>query len=140
MPKVHDRGGWPNDDPIDHDEHEMEEWERQVDALNGVLGDKGLKNTDQLRRAIESLDLKTYESLAYYEKWTAAMEMLLVEQGVMTKEEIDAKMSSMQHQQTARAADVLRVHGQCECPSVAVEAFELCNPCAVYLVRVAHGT
>ena len=43
MPKVHDRGGWPNDDPIDHDEHEMEEWERQVDALNGVLGDKGLK-------------------------------------------------------------------------------------------------
>ena len=95
MPKVHDRGGWPNDDPIDPDEHEMEEWERQVDALNGVLGDKGLKNTDQLRRAIESLDLKTYESLAYYEKWTAAMEMLLVEQGVMTKEEIDAKMSSL---------------------------------------------
>ena len=36
MPKVHDRGGWPNDDPIDPDEHEMEEWERQVDALNGV--------------------------------------------------------------------------------------------------------
>ncbi|MAF39279.1 MAG: ScnB-like protein [Chloroflexi bacterium] len=95
MPKVHDRGGWPNDDAIDPDEHEMEEWERQVDALNGVLGDKGLKNTDQLRRAIESLDLKTYESLAYYEKWTAAMEMLLVEQGVMTKEEIDAKMASL---------------------------------------------
>ena len=95
MPKVHDRGGWPNDDPIDQDEHEMEEWERQVDALNGVLGEKGLKNTDQLRRAIESLDLKTYESLAYYEKWTAAMEMLLIEQGVMTKEEIDAKMASL---------------------------------------------
>ena len=64
-----------------------------------MLGDKGLKNTDQLRRAIESLDLKTYESLAYYEKWTAAMEMLLVEQGVMTKEEIDSKMSSMQQEQ-----------------------------------------
>jgi len=28
MPKVHDRGGWPNDDPVDHSEHEMEEWER----------------------------------------------------------------------------------------------------------------
>ncbi|MCI0845439.1 MAG: nitrile hydratase subunit beta [Chloroflexi bacterium] len=95
MPKVHDRGGWPNDDPIDHDEHEMEEWERQVDALNGVLGEKGLKNTDQLRRAIESLDLATYESLAYYEKWTAAMETLLVEQGVMTSEEIDAKVDEL---------------------------------------------
>ena len=99
MPKVHDRGGCPTDAPIDHEQHEREEWERQVDALNGVLGDKGLKNTDQLRRAIESLDLKTYESLAYYEKWTAAMEILLVEQGVMTKEEIDAKMSSMQREQ-----------------------------------------
>ena len=73
----------------------MEEWERQVDALNGVLGDKGLKNTDQLRRAIESLDLATYESLAYYEKWTAAMEVLLVEQGIMTSDEIDAKMAAL---------------------------------------------
>ena len=99
MRKVHDLCGWRNDDPIDHDEHEMEEWERQVDALNSVLGENGLKNTDQLRRAIESLDIKTYESLAYYEKWTAAMEMLLVEQGVMTTEEIDAKMNSMQQEQ-----------------------------------------
>ena len=95
MPKVHDRGGWLNDDPIDPDEHEMEEWERQVDALNGVLGDKGLKNTDQLRRAIESLSQDQYESLSYYEKWTAAMEMLLVEQGVMTTEEIDAKFDEL---------------------------------------------
>ena len=96
MPKVHDRGGWPNDDPIDPDEHEMEEWERQVDALNAVLGDKGLRRNDHLRRAIESLDLKTYETLAYYEKWTAAMEILLVEQGVMTSGEIDAKMSDLE--------------------------------------------
>ena len=99
MPKVHDRGGWPNEDPIDHSEHEMEEWERRVDALNGVLGEKGLKNTDQLRRAIESLDLKTYESLSYYEKWTAAMETLLVEQGVMTTGEIDSKMAELKQGQ-----------------------------------------
>ena len=96
MPKVHDRGGWPNDAPIDHSEHKMEEWERQVDALNGVLGDNGLTNTDQLRRAIESLDLATYESLAYYEKWTAAMVVLLVEQGFMTSDEIDAKMAALE--------------------------------------------
>ncbi len=96
MPKVHDRGGWPNHDPIDHSEHEMEEWERRVDALSSVLGEKGLKNTDQLRRAIESLDLKTYESLSYYEKWTAAMETLLIEQNVMTASEIDAKMAELE--------------------------------------------
>ena len=98
MPKVHDRGGWPNEDPIDHSEHEMEEWERKVDALSSVLGEKGLKNTDQLRRAIESLDLKSYETLSYYEKWTAAMETLLVEQNIMTTDEIDAKMAELKRE------------------------------------------
>ncbi|MBM10640.1 MAG: ScnB-like protein [Chloroflexi bacterium] len=98
MPKVHDRGGWPNEDPIDHSEHEMEEWERKVDALSSVLGEKGLKNTDQLRRAIESLNLKSYETLSYYEKWTAAMETLLVEQNVMTTDEIDAKMAELERE------------------------------------------
>ncbi len=95
MPKVHDRGGWPNNDPIDQTEHHMEEWERRVDSLNSVLGEKGLKNTDQLRRAIESLAQDQYESLSYYEKWTAAMETLLVEQGVMTSAEIDKKMAEL---------------------------------------------
>ncbi|MCH7712603.1 MAG: nitrile hydratase subunit beta [Chloroflexi bacterium] len=96
MPKVHDRGGWPNDDPIDRSEHDMDEWERRVDSLSSVLGEKGLKNTDQLRRAIESLDQHQYETLSYYEKWTAAMETLLVEQGVMTREEIDLKMAELE--------------------------------------------
>ena len=96
MPKVHDRGGWPNDEPIDRSEHIMDEWERRVDSLNSVLGEKGLKNTDQLRRAIESLTQDQYESLSYYEKWTVAMETLLVEQGVMTTDEIDQKMVDLE--------------------------------------------
>ena len=96
MPKVHDRGGWPNTDPIDRREHIMEEWERRVDSLNSVLGEKGLKNTDQLRRAIESLSQDQYEGLSYYEKWTAAMETLLVEQGIMTTDEIDQKMVELE--------------------------------------------
>ena len=96
MPKVHDRGGWPNNNPIDRTEHIMEEGERRVDSLNSVLGEKGLKNTDQLRRAIESLSQDQYEGLSYYEKWTAAMETLLVEQGIMTTDEIDQKMAELE--------------------------------------------
>ena len=61
-----------------------------------MLGEKGLKNTDQLRRAIESLSQDQYEGLSYYEKWTAAMETLLVEQGVMTTDEIDQKMVELE--------------------------------------------
>ncbi len=96
MPKVHDRGGWPNDNPIDRSEHNLDEWERRVDSLSSILGDKGLKNTDQLRRAIESLSQDQYETLSYYEKCTAAMETLLVEQGIMTTDEIDRKMSDLE--------------------------------------------
>ena len=98
MPKVHDRGGWPNDNPIDRSEHNLDDWERRVDSLSSILGDKGLKNTDQLRRAIESLNQDQYETLSYYEKWTAAMETLLVEQGIMTTDEIDQKMSDLEKQ------------------------------------------
>ena len=92
MRKNHDLGGIPNEESINLANHELEEWERRVDALNTVLGEKGLKNTDQLRRAIESLSPEQYKLLSYYEKWTAAMEILLTEQGVMTSQEIDAKM------------------------------------------------
>ncbi len=94
MPKVHDRGGWPNDDPIDRSEHEKSDWERRVHALHQVLGRKGLRSTDENRRAIESLEPDKYESLSYYERWTAALEILMVEKGILTTKEIDQKMAA----------------------------------------------
>ena len=92
MPKVHDRGGWPNSDPIDQAEHQYSDWELRMDALQMVLGEKGIRTTDQMRRAIESLELEQYESLSYYEKWTAALEILMLEKGILSVEEIDRKM------------------------------------------------
>jgi hypothetical protein len=64
-----------------------------MDALHQVLGQKGLRSTDEMRRAIESLEPAAYESMSYYERWTAALEILLVEKGVLTPEEIDAEVS-----------------------------------------------
>src|SRR5215217_4067144 len=46
--------------PVDKGQHEVEDWERLADAINGALGAKGLQSTDQHRRAIENL-----EELAY---------------------------------------------------------------------------
>lgn len=91
MPRVHDRGGWPTDEPIDRTEHQLMDWERRMDALHAVLGGKGLRSTDEMRRAIESLPPEKYESMSYYERWTAALEILLVEKGVLTPAEIDRK-------------------------------------------------
>ena len=92
MPKVHDRGGWPNEDPIDRSEHVLMDWEVRVDALHMVLGAKGVRTTDEMRRAIESLELAKYESLSYYEKWTAALEILMLEKGILDSHDIDRKM------------------------------------------------
>ena len=95
MPKVHDRGGWPNDHPIDSSEHVLSDWEVRVDALHMVLGAKGVRTTDEMRRAIESLELEEYESLSYYEKWTAALEILMLEKGILNADEIDRKMDQL---------------------------------------------
>ena len=89
MTIVHDRGGWPNETPIDLTEHQIMDWEQRVDALHSVLSLKGLRTTDEMRRAIESLDEESYVSMGYYERWTAALEILLVEKGVLTTQEID---------------------------------------------------
>ena len=94
--KVHDMGGQPNDDPIDHSEHILMDWERRIDSIRGVLGDKGLVGVDELRRAIEGLPPERYQSLSYYERWAEAVEALLIEKGVLTAAELDATMARLE--------------------------------------------
>ena len=93
MGGVHDMGGSPGR-PIYKGQHEVEDWERLADAVNGALGAKGLQSTDELRRAIESLE--NYLDLSYYERWVAATEKLLVEKGVLTSDDIDERAALIQ--------------------------------------------
>ena len=93
MGGVHDMGGSPAG-PVDKGQHEVEDWERLADAINGALGAKGLQSTDELRRAIESLE--NYLDLSYYERWVAATEKLLVEKGVLTSDDIDERAALIQ--------------------------------------------
>jgi len=87
-------GGSPGG-PVDRGQHEVEDWERLADAINGALGAKGLQSTDELRRAIESLE--DYRDLSYYERWVAATEKLLVEKGVLSSNEIDERAAEIRH-------------------------------------------
>lgn len=93
MLRVHDRGGLPDAGPITRAEHELTMWEKRTDALLMLLSGPGRQmiRVDELRRAIESLPPDAYEKLSYYERWISAIETLLVEKGVVTKEEIDRK-------------------------------------------------
>ena len=69
------------------------DWERRIDSIRGVLGDKGYLGVDELRRAIEALTPEQYQALSYYERWTEAVEALLIEKGVLTSAELDAVMT-----------------------------------------------
>ncbi len=93
MTGVHDLGGSPGG-PIDKSQHETEDWERLADAVTIVLDKKGIKTTDEHRRAQESLE--NYRELGYYERWIAATETLLVEKGILTREEIDARAAEFE--------------------------------------------
>ena len=94
MRGVHDLGG-SSGGPIDQSQHEVEDWERLADAVTIVLDKKGIKTTDEHRRAIESLDPARYRTLGYYERWIAATEILLVEKGILTREEIEARAAEL---------------------------------------------
>jgi hypothetical protein len=90
---MHDLGGSPGG-PVDRSQHEVEDWERLADAINAALGGRGLQSTDELRRAIESLE--DYRELGYYERWVAATEKLLVEKDILTSEEIDERSAAIE--------------------------------------------
>ncbi|MEW6300051.1 MAG: hypothetical protein AB1671_20345 [Thermodesulfobacteriota bacterium] len=87
MPRVHDRGGWPEAGPIEKTDHDLAMWEKRTDALLVLLAspEKRVIRVDELRRAIESLPPEQYETLSYYERWITAIETLLVEKGILTR-------------------------------------------------------
>ena len=92
MPGVHDRGGWPTDESIDQEEHPVMDWEVRMSAVVGALRGKGLMRTDEMRRGIEAIEQGKYESIGYYARWAESVETILVEKGILTREEIDGKM------------------------------------------------
>ncbi len=97
MPRGHhDIGGLPGGGPIDQTEHVLSDWEILADAVNQALGEKGIKRTDEMRRAREEMDSEVYRSLTYYERWIASMETILIEKKILTRQEIDSKLAEFE--------------------------------------------
>lgn len=88
----HDIGGEPAG-PIDTVDHGMLNWEKQANALRGVLQLAGIVKTDELRRAAESLP--QYGRLQYFEITTLALRTVLLEKGLITGAELEAKMAEV---------------------------------------------
>jgi len=78
---------------IDMTEHDLAYWERRVDAMIVLLNTKKhVFKTDAMRRVIESYNQQQYDSTAYYEKWVRALRNLVLEQELITRDELETKL------------------------------------------------
>jgi hypothetical protein len=87
----HDMGG-QDAGPVPMDGHDFALWEKRVDALMVLCGQKGLFTVDGLRRALEDMGEDAFEKYSYYERWIAAVNQNLIEAGAYSLEELAARM------------------------------------------------
>jgi hypothetical protein len=92
----HDVGGLPGAGPVDQTEHVLSDWEIVADAVNQALTARGIKRTDEMRRAREEMDAEEYRDMSYYERWIASIETILIEKKILTKEEIDRRLAAFE--------------------------------------------
>jgi len=90
----HDIGG-KDFGPINLEPHQRTAFDKKVDGLQKLLGAGGLRiyKIDELRRMIEQLNPKDYNSLGYYQRWIIAIEKLIVDKGVLLQDEINDKLN-----------------------------------------------
>ena len=97
MRHVHDRGGWPDAGPVERAEHDYAMWEKRTDAMLRILTrDRHIIRVDELRRAIENIPPQDYETMSYYERWITAIETLIIEKGLLTRDEIDRRVETIE--------------------------------------------
>ncbi len=88
-----DIGGEPAG-PVDTNDHGMKHWERQANALRSVVQMQKITCTDELRRAAEDLGDR-YKDMHYFEITTSALRTVLLEKGIITEQELTAKMAEI---------------------------------------------
>jgi hypothetical protein len=93
---AHDVGGLEFG-PVDRHEHDLALWEKRTDAMLMLLRDNKRRafTVDAHRRAIESYGEQEYDRTTYYEKWIRAIRNLIVEQEIVTRAEIEARMAQV---------------------------------------------
>ncbi|MEW6268818.1 MAG: nitrile hydratase subunit beta [Thermodesulfobacteriota bacterium] len=94
MNGIHDMGGMDGfgrvvverDEPVFH-----HAWEGRVFASTVALVASALGGVDALRFAIERMAPEHYLRASYYERWLTALATRLVERGLVTRDELEAR-------------------------------------------------
>jgi nitrile hydratase beta subunit len=93
MNGVHDLGGMHGFGPVAIEKDEPvfhSEWEKRAFALTLACGFLGRWNIDMGRYAREQMPPAEYLATSYYEHWFFGLEKLLVEQGLVSAQELAA--------------------------------------------------
>lgn len=92
----HDLGG-DAAGPIERDEYEPTFFEKRIDAMLTLLSDgkRRLIRVDEHRRTMESFGEDFYFSLSYYERWLHSITLLMLEKGIVTRDELEARKDEM---------------------------------------------
>ncbi len=91
MNGVHDMGGMHGMGPVLAEKNEPvfhEPWESRVYVMNRALGAWRKWNTDASRHVRELIPPAEYLRMSYYERWYVGLIELLVQRGLLTREEL----------------------------------------------------
>ena len=93
MNGIHDMGGMHGMGPIETEKNEPvfhQPWEGRVFALQVAMGAWRKWNLDASRHGIERIPAADYLRLSYYEKWFTRLVMLLLEHGLIGRDELQS--------------------------------------------------
>ena len=94
MDGIHDMGGRQGFGPVRFTPDARpfhDDWEVRANSLYALAVRRGLINMDEYRYAIERMDPRHYLAAGYYERSLTGLVTLLVEKGVVTHEELNAR-------------------------------------------------
>jgi len=91
---VHDVGGQP-DGPLDKTLHTLALWEKRTHATCECLAWRGSWVSEERRRRENDLGETLYFGLPYYTRWLLAATHMLLDKGLITPDELIAKMEEI---------------------------------------------
>ena len=95
MNGIHDLGGMHGFGPIEREADEPlfhADWEGRVFAMSRLIKQQGYFSSDENRNGIEHMAPADYLRSSYYERWLASLVSILIQRGVLTGEELDARV------------------------------------------------
>lgn len=110
--KPHDVGGIHPEDieaerklgsALHQDEHAVAFWEQKIDAMVVLLANKKLlPDWAPLRAGVETLSTEDYDTLSYYERWAKSAAGIAIDQGWVSKDELDQRVKELMRDQAQK--------------------------------------